>query len=220
MFTESSDFVPPTTDVRELQDIPRTGSTARAIDRFAVVPTIPDGAAAVEVFEAIASRGISAVALVTVGWSLVWRLPPGSVVAVRDHINVGGVTPLVGPSGGGGRFVHVDGVYRRDLRLAAAELARRQGWELREGVYARVSEPLPPTSAEGRWFRGLGVDLVGNQVVAQSVVAAKVGLGVLALVVVAGWAGVTGPTGETDDSLTLGRQLSRRLLPAMATMAR
>jgi hypothetical protein len=218
VFIESSEFAAPTTDVRELRDALGTRSTTPTADRLAIVPEIPDGDGAVEAFEEIASRGISAVGLVTTGWSLRWRLSPGAVVAVRDHVNLGGVTPLVGWSGPGGQFVHVDGVYRSDLRRAAAAVARQQGWELHEGVYARMNEPLPPTSVEGRWLRGLGVDLVGSQLVAQSVVAAKVGLGVLALVVVAGWAGVSGPPGEAYDSLTLGRQLVGGLLPAMAAM--
>ncbi len=216
VFTEGPEFLASSSEVRELRDVIQTVGSTPTGDPLTVIPTLPDGGTAVEVFEAIASRDIPAVAMVATGWSLVWRLPPGTVVAVRDHVNIAGVTPLVGPADPGARFVHVDGVYRRDLRLAAGSVARRQGWELREGVYARITEPLPPTSAEGRWLRGLGVDLVGNQVVPQSVVAAQVGLGVLALVVVAGWAGVSGPTGVPHEGLKRGRELTGDLLSAVA----
>jgi purine-nucleoside phosphorylase len=219
VFAQGPEFVAPTTEVRGLSDLFRTTSGPLRSERVAVIPELPGDSTAVEVFEAVASRNASAVVLVATGWSLVWRLPPGTVVAVRDHINVAGVTPLLGPSDGGVRFVHVDGVYRRDLRLAAASVARRQGWELPEGVYARITEPLRPTGSEARWLRGLGVDLAGNQVVTQSVVAAKAGLGVLALIVVTGWAGVTGPAGEPEEGLERSRALLAELVPALAARA-
>ena len=67
----------------------------------------------------------------------------------------------------------------------------RSGWsDWTPSSKIRTLTPLPPTSAEGRWLKGLGVDMVGSQIVDQSIVAARLGLGVLALVVLVGWAGL------------------------------
>jgi purine nucleoside phosphorylase len=137
-------------------------------------------------------------------------------VAVRDHLNLAGDSPLVGLRDDGPRFVHVDGVYRNEFRLVAAAGARGLGWELPEGVYARVADPLPPTSAEGRWLKGLGVDMVGSRIVDQSIVAARLGLGVLALVVLAGWAGSPRNQDAEREGLERGRLLLERTLPMLA----
>jgi purine nucleoside phosphorylase len=195
------------------------GGAARVGPGFAVVPSLPHGTMAVGAMDAFAARGVTSVVLALRAWSVVWRLTPGMVVAVRDHLDLAGDNPLVGLNEASPQFVHVDGVYRSAFRLLAAQEARRLGWHLREGTYARLASPLPPTSAQGRWLRALGVDLVGNQLVPQTLVAARAGLGVLALVVVVGWPGSNQASEAEGKGVRRAQTLLEALLPVLVSQA-
>ena len=92
---------------------------------------------------------------------------PGRLVAISDHLNLQGTSPLVGPNDDslGPRFPDMTDAYDPAYRAAAREAAARLGFELREGVYAAWLGPAFETPAEIRMLRALGADLVGMSTV-------------------------------------------------------
>jgi purine-nucleoside phosphorylase len=112
----------------------------------------------------------------------------GEIVAIRDHINLTGTSPLVGPNDErlGPRFIDMSEPYDPALRGLAASVAKeRFGAPLREGVYAAMPGPSYETPAEVRMLRVLGADLVGMSTVHEVIAARHAGLAVLGLSMVA-----------------------------------
>ncbi len=66
----------------------------------------------------------------------------------------------------------------------ALRIARRENIVAHKGVYVAVSGPNYETRAEYRFFRKIGADVIGMSTVPEAIVAAQLGLRVLALSVV------------------------------------
>jgi purine-nucleoside phosphorylase len=110
-------------------------------------------------------------------------LEPGALVAISDHLNLQGASPLVGPNDEalGPRFPDMTNAYDPEYRRLAREAAARLGLELREGVYAAWLGPAFETPAEIRMMRTLGADLVGMSTVPEVLAARHMGIRCLAL---------------------------------------
>ena len=112
----------------------------------------------------------------------------GEIVALRDHINLTGSSPLIGPNDErlGPRFVDMSEPYAPALRQLAATVAEeRFGAPLREGVYVAMPGPSYETKAEVHMLRMLGANLVGMSTVHEVIAARHSGLAVLGLSMVA-----------------------------------
>jgi purine-nucleoside phosphorylase len=111
---------------------------------------------------------------------------PGSIVAARDHINLMGASPLIGPNDEslGPRFPDMSEPYSRALLRLAMAVAEAQGWTLRPAVLAGLAGPSLETAAEYRFLRQIGADVVGMSVVPETIVAVHGGQKVLAFHVV------------------------------------
>lgn len=112
--------------------------------------------------------------------SLRTDLPPQSVVALSDHINLPQRSPLVGERGSE-RFVSMAGAYDLALREHARSIAAQRGVVLKEGVYAWAFGPQFETPAEIRMMALLGADTVGMSTVPETILARHLGMRVLAL---------------------------------------
>ncbi len=110
----------------------------------------------------------------------------GDLMLITDHINFQGVNPLVGPNldEWGPRFPDMSEPYDLKLRLAAEESARRRGIKLQQGVYISVTGPNLETSAEYRFLRWGGADVVGMSTVPEVIVARHMNMRVMAISVV------------------------------------
>ncbi|SFI57100.1 purine-nucleoside phosphorylase [Paenibacillus sp. UNC496MF] len=108
---------------------------------------------------------------------------PGDLMLIGDHINFQGRNPLVGPNDNelGVRFPDMSQPYSKRLRELAANVAREQGFALREGVYLAVLGPSYETPAEIRMMRVLGADAVGMSTVAEVIAANHSGMEVLGI---------------------------------------
>ena len=118
-------------------------------------------------------------------------LAGGSMVVVRDHINLMGINPLAGwryPDGAPA-FVDVSGIYDADLAGAALTILRDHGTTVTEGVYAAMSGPAYETPAETEMLRRIGATVVGMSTVPEAVVARALGMRVLGLSFVTNAAG-------------------------------
>ena len=138
--------------------------------------------------------GASSIVLTTAVGALEPSLRPGSLVVVRDHVNMMGDSPLRGwrlPDGSP-PFVDVSALYDRELAAAAVEAARRANVvPVAEGVYAAVAGPSYETPAESAFLRSAGGTVVGMSMVPEAVVAAASGLRVLGLSFVTNAAGAS-----------------------------
>jgi purine-nucleoside phosphorylase len=107
----------------------------------------------------------------------------GALVVIRDHINLQGANPLVGPNDErfGTRFPDITQAYWRPYREIALEEAKRLGIDTHEGVYAALTGPSYETPAEIRYLRAIGADLVGMSTVPEVIAANHMGIRVLGI---------------------------------------
>jgi purine-nucleoside phosphorylase len=111
--------------------------------------------------------------------SLDARMGPGSLMLVRDHINLPQLSPLVGEAGAE-RFVDMVDAYDPALCEIALAVARASALELHQGVYLWCLGPQFETPAEIRLFRQMGADAVGMSTVPETILARRAGMKVVA----------------------------------------
>ena len=147
---------------------------------------------------------------------------PGTVVVIRDHINLTGTSPLEGPSPPkkyGSRFVDLTDLYSAELRARVAGAAP----ELSEGVYAGFRGPHYETLAEIGMARTMGASLVGMSTVLEAIAARHLGAQVLGLSLVSNFAaGVSSAPLNHLEVLAAGQsaasslgELLARLVPVL-----
>ncbi len=109
---------------------------------------------------------------------------PGEIIAVRDHINLMGTNPLIGPNEArwNERFPDMSHAYNPEI------LATLSGFGLRTGIYAAFMGPSFETPAEVRMAGILGADLAGMSTVPEVIVANSMGMKVCVLSCVANMA--------------------------------
>jgi purine-nucleoside phosphorylase len=130
-----------------------------------------------------ARMGVRAVILTNAAGGINLGYSQGALVLIRDHINLQGANPLVGPNDDrfGPRFPDMSQAYSRDYRQIGREEAARLGLPPREGVYAALLGPSYETPAEIEYLRRIGADLVGMSTAAEVIAARHMGLNVLAI---------------------------------------
>ena len=135
-----------------------------------------------------ATVGVQTLIVTNVAGGVDASLGVGEIVAISDHLNLTGVSPLTGPNDErmGPRFVDMTDTYTPRLRALASEVAQALfGKPLREAVYAGMPGPSYETPAEVRMLRILGAGLVGMSTVHEVISARHAGLRVLGLSLVA-----------------------------------
>jgi purine-nucleoside phosphorylase len=130
-----------------------------------------------------ARMGIRAVILTNAAGGINLTYSQGALVLIRDHINLQGANPLVGPNDDrfGVRFPDMTHAYAREYRTMAREEAARLKITLQEGVYAGLLGPSYETPAEIEYLRRIGTDLVGMSTVAEVIAARHMQMKVLAI---------------------------------------
>jgi purine-nucleoside phosphorylase len=107
----------------------------------------------------------------------------GMLVVIRDHINLQGANPLIGPNDQrfGPRFPDMTRAYCRAYREIALAEAKKLGIEAHEGVYSALLGPSYETPAEIRFLWTFGADLVGMSTVPEVIAANHMGIRVLGI---------------------------------------
>jgi len=110
----------------------------------------------------------------------------GDIVAIEDHINFMGDTPLRGPNDErlGPRFPDMSAPYDGALIEHATAIAREASFRLLPSVLVAVPGPQLETRAEYAFLNGIGADVVGMSTVPEVIAAVHAGLRVCALSVV------------------------------------
>lgn len=127
--------------------------------------------------------GIRAAILTNAAGGINLGFKQGTLIVMRDHINLQGSNPLIGPNDErfGPRFPDMTHAYSKTYRAAALEEARRLGIEVSEGVYAALPGPSYETPAEIRYLRAIGADVVGMSTVPEVIAARHMGMHVLGI---------------------------------------
>jgi purine-nucleoside phosphorylase len=130
-----------------------------------------------------ARMGIGAVVLTNAAGGINLHYQQGALVAIRDHLNLQGQNPLVGPNDDrfGPRFPDMSEAYSKSYLAAAQQEAERLGIKLHDGIYAALLGPSYETPAEIRYLRTIGADLVGMSTVPEVLAARHMGIRVLAI---------------------------------------
>lgn len=149
-------------------------------------------------------------------------LEPGSIVLIRDHLNLQGANPLTGPVfPGEERFPDMTRAYDEALRRTAIAVAGRTGVSLFEGVYAGVLGPSFETPAEIRWLAGIGADVVGMSTVAEVIAARAGGMRCLGFSLVTNLAaGLSGERLSHEEVMDTGRRRASELGALVAAVAK
>ena len=139
---------------------------------------------------------------------------PGTLMVMRDHINLTGRSPLIGPNADelGPRFPDLTDAWSPRLRERLRAAGAAEGVALVEGVYLGLTGPTYETPAEVRMQAGLGGHAVGMSTVLECIAARWVGLEVcgVSLVTNAG-AGYTGQPLTHEEVLEAGLEAGPRL---------
>ena len=107
----------------------------------------------------------------------------GDIMLIRDHINLTGENPLVGPNDEkwGSRFPDMTAAYDPGLSRLCGRCADGLDIALQSGVYAGLKGPSLETPAEIRYLKTIGADAVGFSTVMETIAAVHAGMRVLAL---------------------------------------
>jgi len=110
----------------------------------------------------------------------------GDLMLITDHINMMFTNPLIGSnvSEWGPRFPDMSDPYSALIRQKVLDLALKHRIPLHQGVYAVVSGPNLETKAEYRFLRQIGGDAIGMSTVPEVMVAAHMGMNVLAFSII------------------------------------
>lgn len=114
------------------------------------------------------------------------HLDLGDIVTITDHINLMGDNPLIGWNDDrlGPRFPDMSEPYHNQRRELLESVALEAGVPVRRAVLVAVAGPNLETSAEYRFLRRVGADVVGMSMVPEALVAAHGRMRVLGLAVV------------------------------------
>ena len=169
--------------------------------------------------------GIRAALLTNAAGGIDREFKQGCLVVLRDHINLQGTNPLIGPNEErfGERFFDMTQAYWKPYQAAALEEGKRLGIEMSQGVYAALTGPSYETPAEIRYLRTIGADLVGMSTVPEVIAAAHMGIRVLGISCVTNMAaGILDQPITTEEVLETGERvkadfvaLLRAVIPRM-----
>jgi purine-nucleoside phosphorylase len=169
--------------------------------------------------------GIESVILTNAAGSINTNFTPGSLMLIRDHVNMMGVNPLRGKNDErfGARFPDMTEVYSRQYLEKAIVEANAIGVSLRRGVYTGLSGPTYETPAEIHMLRNCGTDAVGMSTVPEAVAARHMGMKVLGISCITNFAaGIIDQDINHEEVMETGAQVAetfkellRRIIPKL-----
>lgn len=152
--------------------------------------------------ELLRRMGVSRLLVTNAAGGISPHLQPGSLMMIRDHINITGINPLVGAvmPGWGPRFPDQSRLYSPELSALLQRAAHAAQVAVSEGVYIYSPGPGFETPAEIRVYAGMGADAVGMSTVHEVTVANAAGLQVAGLSCITNMAaGICGPHLSHDE---------------------
>ena len=110
----------------------------------------------------------------------------GDIMIIKDHINLTGSNPLIGPNedSWGIRFPDMINAYDQKLAAVAEKTGKHAGIPLQKGTYLGLKGPSLETPAEIRFLRTIGADAVGFSTIQEVITAVHAGIKVLGLSII------------------------------------
>ncbi len=142
------------------------------------------------------------------------HLSPGSLVLIKDQINMSGVNVLVGENAVeyGPRFQGMENAYDADLRALFQKSAHTLGVPVTEGTYIGVMGPSYETLAEILFFASIGGDIVGMSTVNEVIASRHCGLKVVGLSLVSNYgAGLSETPVNHEEVITVANQAGSKM---------
>jgi purine-nucleoside phosphorylase len=159
-------------------------------------------------------QGIERLILTNAAGTLNPEFHPGTWMALSDHLNLTGTSPLEGAD-----FVDLSAAYDPEWRARFQSAAASIGMPLHEGVYAGLRGPQYETPAEIRMLRTLGADAVGMSTVLETIQARSLGIPVAAFSCLTNWAaGISEAHLDHEDVLATGKQAAEAMIQLLATV--
>ena len=126
----------------------------------------------------LATLGVETLILTNASGGINRNFSLGDLVLIKDHINLMGRNPLVGPNINelGPRFPDMTHTYNRKLRSIFYKVAEENQIQLKEGVYCSLLGPTYETPAEIRMLSTLGADMVGMSTAPEAIAAHHLGI--------------------------------------------
>ena len=187
--------------------------------------------------------GVKSLILTNAAGSVDTDYKQGTLMLIRDHINLMGVNPLRGENDDrfGARFPDMTEVYSLEYQNIALDAAEEMAQEkasktetrtgkkqtpekiLRRGVYCGLSGPTYETPAEIRMIRLLGADAVGMSTVPEAIAARHQEIKVLGISCITNLAaGITDERINHEEVMETGakvaetfKELLRRIIPKL-----
>lgn len=137
-----------------------------------------------------------------------WEL--GTIMAVSDHINLTGTSPVEGAN-----FVDLTDLYDAKLRADIVERAKEMaGLDLTEGIYAMFTGPHYETVAEAHMAAKLGADALGMSTVLEAIAVREAGMRLMALSTVTAHE-AEGEVIDPDEVIAVAEQAAGAIGPAV-----
>jgi purine-nucleoside phosphorylase len=165
--------------------------------------------------------GVETAIITNAAGSVLTSFKQGSLMLIRDHINMMGTSPLRGVNDErfGARFPDMTRVYDPELQEIAIEEAENISRErfdkgldeeldpfLRRGVYCALSGPNYETPAEIRMYRMLGATAVGMSTVPEAIAARHQNIRVLGISCITNLAaGITNQPIDHEEVMETGK---------------
>ncbi len=165
--------------------------------------------------------GVKTLLLTNAAGGINRRMRQGGLMLIRDHLNLQGTNPLVGPNDErfGPRFPDMTEAYSKKLRAIALRMARKQKLRLYEGVYAALHGPSYETPAEIRALARLGADAVGMSTVPEVIAANHMGMQALGISCVTNMAaGLSKKKLSHDEVLETGERVGKQFSAFLAAL--
>jgi purine-nucleoside phosphorylase len=159
--------------------------------------------------------GARALLVTNAAGSLDRRRPPGTLMAIRDQMNLQFANPLAGshPTGRAARMmIERTETYDPSLLALLHATALEHTIRLREGVYAGLPGPTYETPAEIRFLKRAGADAVGMSTVGEAVAAASLGMPVAGVSLLTNYAAGLTRRHLTHDEVTRVAERTRHRL--------
>ncbi len=162
----------------------------------------------------MAATGVSRLVLTNAAGSVNDGFPPGHWMAITDHLNLTGASPLHG----GPHFADMTSVYSPDLRARFLAATGDTDVPIFEGVYAGLPGPQYETPAEVRMLRTLGADATGMSTVLEAIQARALGLKAAGFSCLTNWgAGLGAHPLSHEEVLETGARCAGQLAEILET---
>lgn len=131
----------------------------------------------------LAKLGVKTVILTNAAGGMQDGMTPGDLMVIKDHLNLTGTSPLIGPNidAFGPRFNDMTEAYSKRARVLLKDIYKAHGLRYCEGVYAGLTGPSFETPSEVQYLKKIGADAAGMSTVAETIALRHMGIEVVGI---------------------------------------